>query len=181
MRGLAGAYDIGFVVLGGCDVAGDAKTLRALLGSGDHPSAVLDLCGRTTLHQTAAVLEQVDVFVGNDSGITHLAASLDVPIIGIWCHPKGASETNEHSPTRFGPVSTNCAILRPAVPAAPSCSDGCVVADYPHCIVGVPARAVIEGVGSFLAGAGSARAANADAPSDSGATKQLSAVRDSRV
>ncbi|MGL1935918.1 MAG: glycosyltransferase family 9 protein [Fibrobacterales bacterium] len=38
----------------------------------------------TTLPQTASVIKECDLFVSNDSGMMHLAASQDVPVIGIY-------------------------------------------------------------------------------------------------
>jgi ADP-heptose:LPS heptosyltransferase len=51
---------------------------------------VLDLTGRTTLLQLAAVLRCCDVYFGNDSGPGHLAAGLDchcvIPMSGLEFH-----------------------------------------------------------------------------------------------
>lgn len=59
---------------------------------------VLDLCGRTTLLQAAAVLHFATVFVGNDSGPGHIAAASGVPTITIF----GPGE-----PERYRPWSEN--------------------------------------------------------------------------
>lgn len=40
---------------------------------------VLDCCGKTDLLTTAALLEQADYFVGNDSGLGHLASAVGTP------------------------------------------------------------------------------------------------------
>lgn len=39
----------------------------------------LNLCGQTTLLQAAAVLERMTLFLGNDSGLGHIAAALATP------------------------------------------------------------------------------------------------------
>jgi heptosyltransferase III len=44
----------------------------------------LDLCGRTTILQAAAVMRYATIFVGNDSGPGHIAAALGVPTITIF-------------------------------------------------------------------------------------------------
>lgn len=44
----------------------------------------LDLSGRTDLLESAAVLEQALAFIGNDSGLGHLAAAVDVPTLTLF-------------------------------------------------------------------------------------------------
>ncbi|GAC1465891.1 MAG: lipopolysaccharide heptosyltransferase I [Isosphaeraceae bacterium] len=48
------------------------------------PSRVVDLCGRTTLPQLAALAEQADVLLSNDSGPLHLAAATGARVVGIF-------------------------------------------------------------------------------------------------
>lgn len=62
------------------------------VGSGD----VVDLTGRTDLEQVVRLLKGARVFVGNDSGLMHLAGALGVPTVGLfgssnpaWTHPLG--------------------------------------------------------------------------------------------
>ena len=43
--------------------------------------AKVNLCGRLTPRETAAVLEHAEVFLGPDSGPMHLAASVGVPCV----------------------------------------------------------------------------------------------------
>lgn len=44
----------------------------------------LDFCGRTGLLEAAALLEQVAVFVGNDSGLGHMASGVDTPTVTLF-------------------------------------------------------------------------------------------------
>jgi ADP-heptose:LPS heptosyltransferase len=44
----------------------------------------LDLCGRTRLLQAAALLQRMRLFVGNDSGLGHLAAAVDTPTVTVF-------------------------------------------------------------------------------------------------
>ncbi|MDE2007594.1 MAG: glycosyltransferase family 9 protein [Rhodospirillales bacterium] len=55
-----------------------AAPLLALL-----PEAI-DLCGRLTLPEAAACLTRARLFIGNDSGLMHLAAAAGAPTIGIF-------------------------------------------------------------------------------------------------
>ncbi len=60
------------------------------------PSGVVDLVGRTTLTEAGTLLRGAAAFVGNDSGLMHLAAVLGTPTLGIfgssnpdWTAPQG--------------------------------------------------------------------------------------------
>ncbi len=44
----------------------------------------VNLCGRTTLLQAAAVLARVTLFLGNDSGLGHMAAAVDTPSFTLF-------------------------------------------------------------------------------------------------
>lgn len=46
------------------------------------PEAI-DLCGKLTLPEAAACIQRCALYVGNDSGLTHLAAAAGVPTIGL--------------------------------------------------------------------------------------------------
>ncbi len=45
---------------------------------------VLNLCGRTSLSQVMDVMSYGDLVVSNDSGLMHMAAALEKPVIGIY-------------------------------------------------------------------------------------------------
>ncbi|BAL97475.1 hypothetical protein RGE_41390 [Rubrivivax gelatinosus IL144] len=97
-----------------------------------------NFAGRLTLAQNAALLSLVEQFVGNDSGLSHLAAAAGCPsIVQISCHPLTGDDNHANSPLRFGPSSQYATVLQPSVPAAPECKHGCTHDDAPHCILGV--------------------------------------------
>ena len=58
------------------------------------PGAV-DLCGRLSLPAVAACLRRCALFVGNDSGLMHLAAAAGAPTLGLF----GPSRVNEYGPS----------------------------------------------------------------------------------
>lgn len=72
------------VIVGGGgdrDACGNlARQLTESLGD----ERVLDLTGRTSIKQLAAVLSGLDFMVSNDSGPMHLAAELGTPTLGIF-------------------------------------------------------------------------------------------------
>ncbi len=57
------------------------------------PDAI-DLCGRLTLRQAAACLGRSALFVGNDSGLMHLAAAAGSPTLGLF----GPTSAAEYAP-----------------------------------------------------------------------------------
>jgi ADP-heptose:LPS heptosyltransferase len=84
------------------------------------PGAGFPVLSGLTLVETAAVLANAKIYVGNDSGITHLAAAMGRPVIAIF----GPSD-----PERFGPrgravkiISLNyeCSPCHPRDPKSPA-------------------------------------------------------------
>ena len=58
------------------------------------PDAV-DLVGALTLPEAAACLERCALFVGNDSGLMHLAAAVGAPTLGLF----GPTPASEYGPS----------------------------------------------------------------------------------
>lgn len=85
---LAGAR---IVVLGGPGVAEARMAAPVLAGLG---GAAVDLVGRVTLPEAAALLAGSALFVGNDSGLMHLAAAAGAPTLGLF----GPSSVEEYAP-----------------------------------------------------------------------------------
>lgn len=54
----------------------------------------LDMGGRFTLTQTAALLARCALYVGNDSGLMHMAAAAGTPTLGLF----GPSRASEYAP-----------------------------------------------------------------------------------
>ncbi len=73
------------------------------------PPRVVDLVGRTDLPVAAAVLQRTRLFVGNDTGLMHLAAAAGVPTLGLF-GPSPAA--------RYAPWGDHCAVAQTAVPFA---------------------------------------------------------------
>ncbi len=63
----------------------------------------IDLVGRTDLLTAAACLAEARVFVGNDSGLMHLAAAVGCPTLGLF----GPSRDS-----RYAPWGDHCAVVR---------------------------------------------------------------------
>lgn len=133
------------MLLGTAAEAVDCETLL----QASRPGASLNLAGRLSLAQTAAALQACRLFIGNDSGLLHLASAVRTPVIEISCHPMQASELHANSPARFGPTAPISAVLRPARPLTQACRHGCIFGTA-HCITAVTAASVVHTAESLL-------------------------------
>jgi ADP-heptose:LPS heptosyltransferase len=89
----------------------EAKLSEALAGRmREAKCPVVSLAGRLTLAQTAAVLKQARLFVGCDSGLSHLAVALGVPSAVIF----GPSDHR-----KWGVQKAHHAVVRKVLPCAP--------------------------------------------------------------
>ncbi len=80
----------------------------------------VNLCGRISPRETAAVIERADVFLGPDSGPMHLAGSVGVPcaiafsahgLPGVW-YPTGEQhQIVYHQPECFGCWLETCIVM----------------------------------------------------------------------
>jgi heptosyltransferase-2 len=80
-RGLMESHGVTVVIVGGPDEQEIAERLEALAGDS---GCVLNLVGRTSIAETAALLAQCDLFVGNDSGPMHIAAAVGTPVVAMF-------------------------------------------------------------------------------------------------
>jgi heptosyltransferase-2 len=80
-RGLIDSHDAAIIVLGGPDEVDRAARLEGMIGKGGR---VLNLAGRTSIHETAAIIERCDLFIGNDSGPMHIAAAMGTPVVAVF-------------------------------------------------------------------------------------------------
>lgn len=70
----------------------------------------LDLTGLTTVGQAAAILASCNLYIGNDSALLFVAASVGIPTIGIYgptdsklIEPYGDNHVSVQSPTECSP------------------------------------------------------------------------------
>ena len=104
------------VVVGGPD---DVDASAALTPS---PNLV-DWTGTLSVTETAALLERADLFIGADSGPSHLAASAGIPSVILF------SGTNRVAQWR--PWSRRSLVIRHAVPCGPCHQKACPLAGHP--------------------------------------------------
>jgi heptosyltransferase-3 len=85
---IPGARTVIFGGPGAQEAAFAAPVIAALPGA-------IDLTGRLTLAEAAACLARCTLFIGNDSGLMHLAASAGTPTLGLF----GPTPASEYAPS----------------------------------------------------------------------------------
>jgi len=70
----------------------------------------IDLVGSCKLRVTMALLKRCALFVGNDSGIMHLAAAANIPMVALF---------GPQSPLKFGPWSAQAKVIYRDFPCSP--------------------------------------------------------------
>jgi heptosyltransferase-3 len=68
-----------FLLFGGAEDRPRTEELTALL-----PGRATSLAGELGLRDSSAVMERLDLFIGLDSGPTHIVGAFDVPLIGLY-------------------------------------------------------------------------------------------------
>ena len=86
--GIEGARAVIFAGPGPVEAAMTQPVLTALPGA-------IDLAGRLSLPEAAACLARMRLFIGNDSGLMHLAAAAGAPTLGLF----GPSPADEYAPS----------------------------------------------------------------------------------
>ncbi|MBN1150183.1 glycosyltransferase family 9 protein [candidate division WOR-3 bacterium] len=96
--------DLITITVGGKEDEENAFLIEKSLGSKN-----LNLVGKTNLRETAAVFSESDLYLGHDSGPTHLA-SIFIPIVAIFA---------SSNPKNFRPLTDKAIIVRPRSSCSP--------------------------------------------------------------
>ena len=108
---IAGRYGARIVIFGG---PGDEALGRRIAGRMEQRA--VNLAGRTDLAEAMALIEGLDLFITNDSGLMHVAAALDVPLIALF------GSTN---PVTTGPWGSRSRVVRTDVACSPCLKPQC--------------------------------------------------------
>lgn len=128
----------------GCDVwlFGSAKDRDVCADiARDAAVPVRDLAGRTSLAEACDLLSAAAVVVSNDSGLMHVAAALDRPVVALF----GSS-----SPHYTPPLGARAEVLRHAVPCQPCFRRECPLGHL-DCLVKLEPSRVIARTRAALA------------------------------
>ena len=109
------------VLLGGPTDTSSAEEFDILA-----PQGLINLVGRPSLRQLPLFLQRMQLFIGNDSALLHLAAGVGTPVLAIFgpTHPKAT-----------GPYPLkNHTVLRTDLPCSPCGSRKCRNPNYLECL-----------------------------------------------
>lgn len=118
--------------------AADLEVAKTVV-TGSSATAV-SLAGRTSIRTLAGVASLASVFVGNDSGPLHIAASQGTPVVGLF----GPS-----TPERYAPRGSALRALWTAPPCSPCSQKECVRPDDP-CMEAITVDDVLTALASLI-------------------------------
>jgi ADP-heptose:LPS heptosyltransferase len=141
----AGGRDRWVIVTSGpSDRAAAARVVATASGrAGVAGHRVVDAEG-LSLEELRAMMDRAAVYVGGDSGPLHIAATSDVPVVGLY----GPTLPERSAPWRPSSIPTVSIDAGP-LPCRPCDQRHCAPGDY-RCLVGIPASAVRAAVERLL-------------------------------
>lgn len=145
-RRIARRHNGHVLLLGDESEARWAEPVAAALG----PHAT-NLVGRTSIIETAAAIQHAEAFIGNDSGLMHLAEAVGVPVIALF------------GPTvkAFGyyPSLPESKVIERDIPCRPCSRNGrrSCPKKTQECLTAIPVEAVEEAFSDLLSRRGPAR------------------------
>lgn len=125
-------YNALIILFGGPEETDLADDINELMQA--HP---LILTGKTTLGEAAALIEKCLLFISNDSGLSHVACTVNTPTIGIY------GPTNYK---RTGPFSDSSVAIRKDLACSPCYTGKPIHCSHMECLNLITVQDVIETV-----------------------------------
>jgi heptosyltransferase-2 len=101
---------------------------------------IINFVGKGRIRDTMALIKRCKLFIGNDSGLIHISAALNTPLIALF---------GPQSPKKFGPWGENCRIIYKDIPCSPckqkffkECSPS--IHGKPRCIEEISVKEVLK-------------------------------------
>jgi ADP-heptose:LPS heptosyltransferase len=120
--------------------AADAPFAHEIMG--DVKCPVVNLVGKLSLNEMAAILKECQVFVGCDSGPAHMAAACGVPVVSIF------SAANESDVWK--PWGEKVKLLTRKPECSPCRSHHCLREDGYFCMDEINPEEVVDAVRAFI-------------------------------
>ena len=129
-------YDIQFILVG----AGEIARKYGDIYSDEIPN-VCNLIDKTSIRETWAIMEKSTLYLGSETGTTHLAASAGLSGVAIYL-PDNVVNWFARGTVRFSPWKSDIKVISPQNPL-PGCEHGCYVGKA-HCIAQVTSDEVYD-------------------------------------
>ena len=140
-----------FIILGGgIDDTNSAQTFKQNLDEKIFTEHVIDLTNKTTYRLSAAILTFCDMYIGNDTGIMHVAAAAKCPVLCPNCFPADLTVKHTDYVKFFSPYHVPSVTIQPAhalddcAVNEPYIQYGCRSSE-PHCILQIEVETLFEG------------------------------------
>lgn len=110
-------HDVGgqLILLGGPEEAGLHRHILGMMHAGRSPMPARSFAGKASIKVTAAVLEEADLFVGNDSALVHIAVAVGAPTVAIF----GLTNHKAWGPYAGGAPERHATVVRLDLPCMP--------------------------------------------------------------
>ena len=128
-------YGLSVILTGG---PGEEEKLKAVRERSQSKPSVLT---SVTISELAWIFSSASIFVGNDSGPTHLAAALSVPVVALF----GSSDS-----TLWHPWGVPFKIVQNPFDCNPCPGYRCLVYDEPRCILSITSSQVKMAIDALL-------------------------------
>ncbi|MGE5027593.1 MAG: putative lipopolysaccharide heptosyltransferase III [Betaproteobacteria bacterium] len=129
------------IVLTTAPAAEELMMARDILAGLAQP--IVDLSGRLSLKQLAALTARARLFIGVDSAPMHIAAAMGTPVVALF-GPSGEIE--------WGPWQVPHRVLTSAHACRPCGIDGCGGGKISECLSAIPVESVLSAAGELLRG-----------------------------
>lgn len=139
-------WDVVFLLCGGNDAIDAAR--RAY-----DSRWCFDLSGKTNFRQMYQIMKACDLYIGSNTGLTHIAATLQKPVVEISAHFPWGDDGDLYSPVHCGPWQTKSIIVQPEKALDEVCkAKGYCVNPQPHCINTISVERVQAAVEKMMEG-----------------------------
>ena len=98
-------YQVRILVFGGTRDVAAANAFQETVS----PAPIMAV-GNTSLRESMALLSRCSLLICNDSGIMHLAAAMQIPLVALF---------GPQSPLKFGPWGDKCSVIYKHFPCSP--------------------------------------------------------------
>ena len=94
IRRIIDELDGNVIIFGSKSESAIAQEITGKITQAVYSSRILNLTGKTSLRQLAALISECDAFITNDSGPMHIASAMSVPLVAIF----GSTDPNATGP-----------------------------------------------------------------------------------